>query len=69
MNWFKKVIRKAFRGMLETLVSEALDKALSEVHEEIEKSFSDEAQQATLKTGTFLLKQRLHIVIRERLES
>ncbi len=69
MNWFRSILRKAFRGMLESLVTEALDRALAEVHAEIESSFSDPDKQAALKTGTFLLKQRLHLVIRERLES
>jgi hypothetical protein len=69
MNWFRSLMRKAFRGMLESLVSESLDKALAEVHADIESSFSDPDKQAALKSGTFLLKQRLHLVIRERLES
>lgn len=69
MKWFRSILRKAFRGMLESLVTEALNKALAEVHADIESSFPDPETQAALKSGTFLLKQRLHLVIRERLES
>ena len=67
MGWVREIFAKAFRGLIESLVSEAVDRALAEVHDEIEEHFPDEDQQAALKSGTFLLKQRLHVVIRERL--
>jgi hypothetical protein len=66
MNWLKRVLFKVFRGAVETLVGEALDKALTEVHEEIDANFKGDEAEA-LKSGTFLLKQRITLVLREKL--
>ena len=67
MSWLKAMLLKAFRGVLEQIVQEALEKAISEINKEIDLRVEDADQRSTLKSWITVLRQRVGLMLRERL--
>jgi len=67
MSWLKSMLLKVFRGVLETIVQEALEKAVSEINEEIDLRVEDADQRSALKSWIVILRQRAVLMVRERL--
>ena len=67
MKWLRSLVLKAFRSAIDVLVQEALETAVSELHEEIDAVFADEQERATLKSGIAMLRSRVSVALRERL--
>jgi hypothetical protein len=67
MNWLKAMLLKVFRGVLEEIVQESMEKVVIELNEEIDARFVDATKRAVLKSGIAMLRQRVTLVIRERL--
>lgn len=67
MNWLKSVLMKIFRGAIEQLVQESLDKTVAELTEEINDSFEDEKERETLISGIVMLRNKVVDQIQERL--
>ena len=64
MKWLKDLLSKMFRSAIETLVREALDKAVEELNEEIDNSNSTEDEKRTLKSGIVMLRNKAQLKIR-----
>jgi len=67
MSWLKSMLLKMFRGVLEAIIQEALEKAVSEINKEIDLRVEDADQRSTLKSWIVMLRQRVVLMIRERL--
>jgi hypothetical protein len=67
MDWLRSTLLKIFRGAIDQLVQEALEKTVKELNEEIDATFQDERERSTLKSGIAMLRARVSTAIRERL--
>jgi hypothetical protein len=67
MNWLREALFKILKSAIDTLVQEAMDKAIKELNEEIDASFEDEKERESLKFGIAMLRARVSIAIQERL--
>lgn len=67
MNWFKALVFKLCKGLIEQLVAEVLEKVVVELNEEIDARFVDDEKRRTLKSGIMRLRSRAMLEIRERL--
>lgn len=67
MKWLRETLLKILRSAIDQLVQDALEKAVSELNEEIDATFEDERERVTLKSGIVMLRSRVGVLIRERL--
>lgn len=67
MKWFKALLEKIFRSAIDMLIQEALDKAVAELNEDIDRLDSKKSEKQTLKSGIVLLRNKMQLKIRERL--
>lgn len=67
MKWIRDTLLKILYSTIDQIVQEALEKAVSELNEEIDKVFEDEQERATLKSGIAMLRTRAALKIRETL--
>jgi len=64
MKWLKDLLAKIFQSAIDTLIQEALDKAVAELNEEIDNSTSTDDEKRTLKSGIVLLRNKVQLKIR-----